>query len=64
MPNASSYAAIYYFPRSSNIDLLLIEPNNRAYGMGNAFVALADDATVTWCNLLFDIKLRQVSALR
>ena len=34
----------------ANLDFLLIQPNNRALGMGNAFVALADDASATWWN--------------
>lgn len=40
---------------------LMVEPGNRASGMGNAFVALVDDATATWWNpagLAFQKKIR------
>jgi len=44
------YSLYAYFGRNANLDFLLISPNNRAIGMGNAFVALADDASAAWWN--------------
>jgi len=38
------------FIDKANLNFISIHPNNRSFGMGNAFVALADDASATWWN--------------